>query len=47
MSNNTTYNQCHLIEYMKYTEFLKDKVDWITKAWKKSDARRVREFKEI
>ena len=47
MSVNASHNLRHLIEYMKYTEFLKDKVDWITKAWKKSDARRVREFKEI
>ena len=47
MGCNAVYNQCHLIEYMKYTEFLKDKADRITKAWEKSDTKRVREFKEM
>ena len=47
MSSNATYNQHHLIEYMKYIKFLKDKANRITKAWEKSDARRVREFKEM
>ena len=26
MRNNTTHNQIHLIEYMRYTEYMKDKV---------------------
>ena len=32
---------------MKYTEFLKDKVDRILEAWVKSDAKRVKEYKEM
>lgn len=27
MRNNATHNQIHLIEYMRYTEYLKDKVN--------------------
>ena len=30
MSVNATYNQRHLIEYMKYTEYQKDKADRIS-----------------
>jgi hypothetical protein len=30
MSVNASRNLCHLIEYMKYTEYLKDKVDTIS-----------------
>jgi hypothetical protein len=30
MSVNASRNLCHLIEYMKYTEYLKDKVDRIS-----------------
>ena len=26
MRDNTTHNQIHLIEYMRYTEYMKDKV---------------------
>ena len=29
LSINTAHNQCHLIEYMKYMEFLKDRADRI------------------
>ena len=47
MSSNAAYNQCHLIKYMKYTEFLKDKEDRILEAWVKSDAKRVKEYKEM
>ena len=32
MSSNAAYNQCHLIKYMKYTKFLKEKADRITEA---------------
>jgi hypothetical protein len=37
----------HLIEYKKYTEYLKDKVDRVSQEWIDSDARRVKEFKEV
>ena len=47
MSSNAAYNQRHLIEYMKYTEFQKEKADRITEVWKKTDAKRVGEFKEM
>jgi hypothetical protein len=32
---------------MKYTEYQKDKADRISQAWMDSDARRVKEFKEV
>ena len=47
MSVNAVHNQHHLIEYMKYTEYLKDKVDRISQAWIDFDARRVKEIKEV
>ena len=47
MSVNAAYNQRHLIEYMKYMEYMKDKVDMIAKAWRESDARRIKECKEM
>ena len=30
MSVNAVHNQRHLVEYMKYMEYLKDKVDMIS-----------------
>ena len=33
LSINNAHNQCHLIEYMKYTEFQKDRTDRISQAW--------------
>jgi hypothetical protein len=30
MSVNASHNLCHLIEYMKYTEYLKDMVDRVS-----------------
>jgi translation initiation factor IF-3 len=30
MSVNASHNLCHLIKYMKYTEYLKDKGDRIS-----------------
>ena len=30
MSVNASHNLCHLIEYIKYMEYLKDKVDRIS-----------------
>jgi hypothetical protein len=47
MSVNTVHNQHHLIEYMKYTEYLKDKEDRISLAWIDSNIRRVEEYKEV
>ena len=47
MSVNASHNLCHLIEYMKYTEYLKDMADRISQAWIDSDARRVKEIKEV
>ena len=47
MSVNASHNLCYLIEYMKYTEYQKDKVDRISQAWIDSDMRRVKEFKEM
>ena len=47
MSVNAVHNQHHLIEYMKYTEYQKDKVDRISQAWIDSDMRHVKEFKEV
>ena len=47
MSVNTAHNQRHLIEYMKYTEFQKDREDRISQAWVDADIRRVKEFKEM
>ena len=47
MSVNAAYNQRHLIEYMKYMEYQKDKADRISQAWIDSDARSVKEFKEV
>ena len=47
MSVNAVHNQHHLIEYMKYTEYLKDKVDRISQAWIDSNIRRAKEFKEV
>ena len=47
MSIDTTHNQCHLIEYMKYTEFQKDRVDRISQAWVDADIKQVKEFKEM
>ena len=47
MSGNASHNLCHLIEYMKYTEYQKDKVDRISQAWIDSDMRHVKEFKEM
>ena len=37
LSVNTTHNQCHLIEYMKYTEFQKDRAGKISQAWGDAD----------
>ena len=47
MRDNTTHNQIHLIEYMRYTEYLKDKVNRMGEAWEASDARRVMEYQEL
>ena len=47
MSVNASHNLRHLIEYMKYTEYLKDKVDRISQTWINSNARRVKEIKEV
>ena len=47
MSVSASHNLRHLIEYMKYTEYLKDKADKISQAWIDSNARRVKEIKEV
>ena len=47
LSVNTAHNQRHLIEYMKYTEFQKDRAGKISQAWVDADIRRVEEFKEM
>ena len=47
LSVKTAHNQRHLIEYMKYTEFQKDRADRISQAWVDADIRRVKEFKEM
>ena len=47
MRNNATHNQIHLIEYMRYTEYLKDKVNRMGEAWEASGARRVKEYQEL
>ena len=39
LSVNTTHNQRHLLEYIKYTEFQKDSVDRISQAWVDADIR--------
>ena len=39
MSINTAHNQRHLIEYMKYTEFQKDRADRISQTWVDTDIR--------
>ena len=39
MSINTAHNQRHLIEYMKYTEFQKDRADRISQTWVDADIR--------
>ena len=47
MSVNASHNLRHLIEYMKYTKYLKDKADMISQAWIDSDTRRVKEIREV
>ena len=47
MSVNASHNLHNLIEYMMYTEYLKDKADMISQAWIDSDARRVKEIKDV
>jgi hypothetical protein len=47
MSVNTIHNQCHLIKYMKYMVYLKDKANRISLAWIDSNRRRVKQFKEL
>ena len=37
LSVNTAHNQCHLIKYMKYTEFQKDRAGKISQAWGDAD----------
>ena len=39
LSVNTAHNQHHLIEYMKYIEFQKDRADKISQAWVDADIR--------
>ena len=41
LSVNTAHNQCHLIEYIKYIEFQKDRADGISQAWVDADIRRL------
>ena len=36
-----------MIEYMRYTEYLQDKVNQMWEAWEASDARCVEEYKEL
>ena len=47
MSVNAVHNQRHLVEYMKYTEYLKDKADRISQTWIESNIRHVKEYKEV
>ena len=47
MSVNTSHNKRHLIEYMKYIEFHKDRADRISQAWVDTDIKQVKEFKEM
>ena len=47
MSINNAHNQHHFIEYMKYTEFQKDRANRISQAWVDANIRRVKEFKEM
>ena len=35
------------MEYMKYTEFQKDRADRISQAWVDADIKQVKEFKEM
>ena len=44
---STGYNQGHLIHYMKLSEYILDKYKRTREAWAESDARRVREYKEL
>lgn len=44
---NAGHNYCHLIEFMKREEYLKDKVKRLTDAWKVLDARRVQEYESL
>ena len=47
MSVNASHNLHHLIKYMKYTEYLKDKADRISQTWIESNIRHVKEYKEV
>lgn len=46
LRNNANSNQIHLIEYMRYTVYLKDKVNRMWEDWEALGARRV-EYKEL
>jgi hypothetical protein len=43
----TAHNYYHLVEYMKYTEFHKDKANRIGQAWIDSDRKRVKEIARV
>jgi hypothetical protein len=40
-------NLCHLVEYVKMTEYLKDKVDRISQAWVDTDRKHVKEIERV
>ena len=47
MRVTVVHNQHHLIEYMKYMEYQKDKADRISQTWIDFDIRHVKEFKNV
>lgn len=47
MRNNANSNQIHLVEYMRYTEYVKDKVNRMWEAWEALDVRCVGVYKEL
>ena len=40
-------NKVHLVEYMKTAMYLQDTIKRAWKAWRKSDARRHKEYQEV
>jgi cell division protein ZapA (FtsZ GTPase activity inhibitor) len=43
----TTYNMHHLVHYIKCTEYLQDKVNYISQAWIDTDHKCVQEIRKV
>jgi hypothetical protein len=43
----TTYNMHHLVQYIKSTEYVQDKVNHISQAWIDADRKRVQEIRKV